>query len=146
MTKTNSFENEWLLHIFNNAAIADIGNGAGLPAGVAGNLYVSLHTGDPGEGGTQATNETGYTGYNRIPVVRSAAGWEVTASSCSPAADIDFDECTGAAGGDLSYFGVGKEAGTGGTDLLYSGTLTPNITMAIGVIPRIKTTTTITED
>jgi hypothetical protein len=30
--------------------------------------------------------------------------------------------------------------------MLYKGTVTPNITMAAGVIPRLKTTSTISED
>jgi hypothetical protein len=145
-SKSTIFENEFLLHVFNNSAIADIGNGAGLPAGVEGNLYVSLHTAALSDGSVQNTNETGYTGYNRIAVVRSASGWTVTADSVSPAAVITFDECSASPGGDITYFAVGKEAGTGATDILYWGALTPSIPMAIGVIPRVKTTTAITED
>jgi hypothetical protein len=36
--------------------------------------------------------------------------------------------------------------GAGDEMVLYWGDLTPSITMATGVIPRIKTTSTITED
>lgn len=32
-----------------------------------GNVYVSLHTADPGEGGDQTTNEVSYTSYARVP-------------------------------------------------------------------------------
>ena len=148
MSKGNTFENELLLHIFNNADIADIGDAAGLQNSVAaGSLYVSLHTADPGETGDATTNETAYTGYARVAVARSGAGWTVTANSVSPFADIDFGECTASPGAALTHFAVSSGIdGTGVEDILYYGTLTPNITMATGVIPRIKTTSTITED
>ena len=47
------------------------------------------------------------------------------------------------AGGAITHFSVGTGVSS---KLLYSGTVTPNITMAVGVIPRLKTTSTITED
>jgi hypothetical protein len=67
----------------------------------------------------------------------------VTNNSVSPAANIDFAECTASAGGPITHFGVGTGVSN---NLMYSGTVTSNITMAVGVIPRIKTTSTITED
>lgn len=146
MSKTNSFENSLLLLVFNNTDIANIGDAAGLQnSATAGSLYVSLHTADPGEAGSQTTSETAYTGYARVGVARSGAGWTVTANSVSPAANVDFGECTASAGGAITHFGIGTDSSGAGT-LLYSGTVTPNITMAVGVIPRLKTTTAITED
>jgi hypothetical protein len=146
MSKSNTFENDLLLLIFNNTDITLIGDAAGLQnSAAAGSLYVSLHTGDPGEGGSQTTSETAYTGYARVAVARSGAGWTVTGNSVSPAANIDFGECTASAGGAITHFGVGAES-SGAGKLLYSGTVTPNITMAVGVIPRLKTTSTVTED
>ena len=115
---------------------------------VVGSLYVSLHTSDPGEAGNQTTNEAGYTGYARIPVARSGAGFTVSGSAptqVAPAANVDFGLCTAVPGGAITYFGIGTDtSGTG--KLLYSGTVTPNITMAIGVIPRLTTASTVTED
>lgn len=146
MSKSNTFENSLLLHIFNNSAIANIGDATGLPASAtAGSLYVSLHTADPGEAGSAITSETAYTGYARVARARSGAGWVVTANSVSPATDIDFGECTASPGAAITHFGVVNTASGAGV-LLYSGTLTPNITMAVGVIPRVKATSTITED
>lgn len=143
MSKGNTFENDWLKLIFNATAIANIAdNAAGSPLT---NLYVSLHTADPGEGGDQTTSETAYTGYARVAVARTSGGWTVTANSVSPVANIDFGECTASAGGAITHFGIGTAA-SGAGKLLYSGTVTPNITMAVGVIPRLKTTSTITED
>lgn len=146
MSKSNTFENDLMLLLFNNTAIADIGDAGGLRATVsAGSLYWSLHTADPGEAGTAITSETAYTGYARIAAARSGAGFTVTANSVSPPANVDFAECTASPGGALTHFGI-VNTSSGAGKLLYSGTLTPNITMAVGVIPRIKTTSTITED
>lgn len=143
MSKSNTFENDLLKLIFNATAIANIAdNAAGAPLG---SLYLSLHTADPGEAGDQTTNETAYTGYARIAVLRTAGGWTVTGSSVSPVAAIDFGECTAVPGAAITHAAIGTViAGAG--KILYSGTLTPNITMAVGVAPRIKTTSTITED
>lgn len=146
MSKTNTFENSLLLLIFNNTDIANIGDAGGLQnSATAGSLYVSLHTSDPGEAGAQNTNETAYAGYARVAVARSGAGWTVTGNSVSPAANIDFGECTASPGGAITHFGIGTDSAGAGT-LLYKGTVTPNITMATGVIPRLKTTSTVTED
>lgn len=146
MSKSNACENGLLLLIFNNTDFAGIGDAGGLQnSATAGSLYVSLHTSDPGEAGDQTTNETAYTSYARVAVARSGAGWTVTGNSVSPAANIDFAECTGSPGAAITHFGIGTDSSGAGT-LLYSGTITPNITMASGVIPRIKSTSTITED
>lgn len=141
MSKGNNLENDILALIFNATAIPDLAeNDSTSPAT---NLSVALHTADPGEAGTQATNETAYTGYSRVNVARTSGGWTVTGNSVSPAANIDFGECTASPGGALTHWSVGTGVAN---ELLYSGTLSPNITMAVGVIPRIKTTSTITED
>lgn len=143
---SNTFENDLALLIFNNTAIADIGDVAGLRATTTpGSLWLALYTADPGEAGTAVTNETAYTGYLRIALARSSAGWTVTGNSVSPTANVDFGECTAAAGGAITHAGV-VNSSSGAGKLLMSGTLTPNITMAVGVAPRIKTTSTITFD
>jgi hypothetical protein len=143
MSKSSAFENDLLKLIFNATAIANLAdNTATAPLT---QLFVSMHTADPGNGGTQATSETAYTGYTRIALNRTSGAWTVTASSVSPVANVDFGECTAAPGGAITHVSVGV-AVSGASKILYSGTLTPNITMAVGVIPRIKTTSTITED
>ena len=142
MSKGNTFENDILKLIFNGTAIANLADNAA--ASPAGNLYVSLHTADPGEGGDQTTSEIAYTGYARVAVARSTGGWTVTNNSVSPAANIDFPVGTGGAGV-ATHFGVGT-AGAGAGKLLYKGTITPNITCGNGVTPRLTTSTAITED
>ena len=146
MSKSNTFENDLMLLLFNNTNIANIGDAAGLLGSTAaGTFWYSLHTADPGETGTAVTNETAYTGYTRVSAARSGAGFVVTGNSVSPGANVDFGECTAAAGGPITHFGI-VNTSSGAGKLLYSGTVTPNITMAVGVIPRLKTTSTITED
>ena len=146
MSKSNACENSILLLIFNASDwlyVADDTVTTPLT-----DLYVSLHTADPGEAGNQPNNETEYTNYARVAVARTDAGWTVTTNSVSPAANIDFAECGVTPGAAITHFGIGASANLAGTGnvLYYSGTVTPNITMAAGVIPRLKTTSTITED
>lgn len=143
MSKGNTFENDWLKLIFQATAIANIADNAS--SSPLTNLYVSLHTGDPGEAGDQTTNETAYTGYGRVAVARSAGGWTVTDNSVSPAANIDFGACSAIPGGAITHFAIGT-ASSGAGKILYSGTVTPNITMAVGVTPRLTTASAITED
>jgi hypothetical protein len=141
MSKGNTFENDVLKLIFNATAIADLAqDDASSPATT---LTVALHTADPGEAGDQTTSETAYTGYARVAVARTTGGWTVTANSVSPVANIDFGECTASPGAAITHFSVGTGVSN---KMLYKGTVTPNVTMAVGVIPRLKTTSTITED
>lgn len=143
MSKGDTFENDLLKLIFNATAIANIADNAATSP--LTNLYVSLHTADPGETGDQTTNEAAYTGYARVAVARTSGGFTVTANSVSPVANIDFGECTASPGAAITHFAIGT-ASSGTGKVLYKGTVTPNITMATGVIPRLKTTSTITED
>lgn len=143
MSKGNTFENDLLLLIFNATAIANIADNAA--SSPLTNLYVSLHTADPGEAGSQTTNESAYTAYARQAVVRSGSGWTVTANSVSPAANIEFPAGSGADNETVTHFAVGTAA-SGAGKILYKGTLTPNIEVTDGVTPVITTASTITED
>src|SRR4051794_26930841 len=94
MSKGDTFENDLLKLIFNATAIANIADNAA--ASPLTNLYVSLHTADPGEGGSQTTSECNYTGYARQAVARTTGGFTVTANSVSPVADVTFPNPTNA--------------------------------------------------
>jgi hypothetical protein len=142
MSKSNTFENDWLKLIFNATAIANLADNAA--SSPLTNLYVSLHTADPGEAGNQSTSEIAYTSYARVAVARTSGGWTVTNNSVSPVANIDFPAATGGSG-TITYFGVGS-ASSGTGVLYYSGTVTPNISVTSGVTPRLTTASTITED
>jgi hypothetical protein len=146
MSKSNTFENEILAHIFNNANIANIGDATGVRGStVAGSLYLSLHTADPGEAGTATTSEISYTGYARKAVARSAGGFTVTGNAVTLTVDVDFGKMTGGTGGTVTHFAVVKEL-SGASVVLYKGAVSPTIAVANGIIPRLETGTTITEE
>jgi hypothetical protein len=134
MSKSNTLENELLLHIFQNANIALIGDATGLRSSTTvGSLYVSLHTADPGEAGSQTTNEAAYTGYARKAVARTSGAWTVTNNLVENAAVVTFDPCT-AGSSTVTYFGVGTDS-AGAGKLLYSGALTGSLAISAGIIP-----------
>ena len=145
MSKSDAWENALLLLLFNNTNAANIGDATGLRGStVAGTFYVSLHTADPGEAGNQSSSEAAYTGYARVSVARSAAGWTVSASTVSPTSTISFPACTGGTA-TVTHWGVGT-ASTGTGVLLYSGTVAPTIAVSSGITPRLTTSSQITED
>lgn len=133
MSKGNTFENELLALIFNNTAIANIGDASGLqPSATAGSLYVSLHTADPGEAGDQTTNEVSYTGYARQAVARNGSNWTVSGNGAENTNAITFPECSDGAS-TVTHFAVGTAAsGTG--KILYSGALTASLDLSAGTI------------
>jgi hypothetical protein len=146
MSKSNAFENLLLLTVFQNANLTGLGDATGVRGStVAGSLYISLHTGDPGEAGAQNTSETTYGGYARVARARNATDFTVTGSSVSPAANIDFPACTSGTA-TITHFGVGMASGTAAGTLMYSGAVTPNISVSTGVTPRLTTASAITED
>ena len=143
MSKSDTFENDLLKLIFNATAIANIADNAA--SSPLTNLYVALHTADPGESGTQSTSEISYTGYARVAVARTSSGWTITTNSVSPVADITFGQMTAGSGGTATYASVGV-ASSGATKILYSGALSPSQVVANGVTPIVKAGSTITED
>ncbi len=145
MSKSDAFESALLALIFQNTNIANVGDATGLRgAAAAGQLFVALHTADPGEAGTQTTNEVAYTGYARVGLARSSGGFTITGNSVSPATNVDFPACT-AGSATATHFSIGV-ASTGAGMVLYKGAITPTIAIAAGVTPRLTTVTAITED
>ena len=146
MSKSDTYENDWMKLQFNNTDIANIGDAGGLRGSVtAGNLYWALYTSDPGDTGSAVTNETAYTSYARQGFTRNGTNFVVTGNSVSPGADVTFPECSASPGAPITHAGI-VNTPSGAGKLMYSGPMSPNITMAIGVSPIIKATSTITED
>ena len=117
MSATNTVETEVLALIFNADAWANVADNAATSP--LTNLYVSLHTADPGEAGDQTTNETAYTNYARVAVARTSGGWTVSGNSAENAAAI-------------THFGIGSAtSGTG--SLFFKGTC--SLTVSSGVTP-----------
>jgi hypothetical protein len=120
MSKGNNLENDLLNLIFRAAAIANIADNAGTSP--LTNLWISLHTGNPGEDGTQETSECAYTSYARVAVARSASGWtESTAGATDNVAAIVFPQATGGSE-TATHFAVGTSE-TGPGKILYYGAI-----------------------
>lgn len=132
MSKGNTFENDLMKLIFNGTPIANIADNAA--SSPLTNLYVSLHTADPGEGGSQTTSESAYTGYARVAVSRDGTGWTVTNNQATNAALISFPECTGGSS-TVTHAAVGT-ASSGAGKLLYSGALDANRDISDGITPQ----------
>lgn len=142
MGKSSTFDNDLLKLIFNATAIANMAdNAASAPLT---NLFMALHTADPTAAGTQASSEIAYTGYARVAVARTGSGWTVTASSVSPTADVVFGAMTAGAGGTATFASVGV-ASSGASKILYSGSLSPSISVVNGVTPKVLAGSTIGE-
>ena len=159
--KGTELQRTLLNYIFCTSATSAAGGAASGPGGAATStttlLYVSLHTADPGNAGTQATNEVAYTGYTRIATQRTASagvgGWTISAafSPCSvyPTTGVTFPQCTTASTLIITNWAVGtaSSAATQGTTFLYyCGTVTPNISLGANVTPSLTTGSACTED
>jgi hypothetical protein len=138
MSKSDAFEAQLLNHIFKNSELSAI------TAGVT-SLWVSLHTGDPGEAGNQTTSEPTYEGYVRSEIARSAVGFTVTAAQAYFMSALNFAAAVSADGTiSITHFGIGTASGGAGV-LLYSGTVTPAISITTGVTPQLTAATKVTE-
>lgn len=135
MSKGNTFENDFLLLVFNNTNAALIGDATGLRgSSTAGSLYVSLHTANPDEAGDQTSSETSYGSYARVAVARSGSGWTVTGNAVTNAALIQFPQCSSGTA-TLTHFAVGTDSsGTG--KILYKGALTSSLAVSSGIQPQ----------
>ncbi len=140
MSAGNTTENNVLLLIFNNTAWANLGDAGGiLGSSAAGSLYISLHTADPGETGTQLTSEAAYTSYARVAVARTSGGWTVSGTAPTQAANaaaVTFPACTGSSA-TCTYFGVGRATTGNAGELLFSGALTSPASLSVtnGITP-----------
>lgn len=136
MSMTNEAEQALIDLLFLNTDWANVGDAAGLQnSAAAGVFYISLHTADPGEAGTQSTSEgTIYTSYARVAVARSGAGWTRVGSTVSNAALVQFPACTGSSC-TATHFGIGTDS-SGAGHLIASGALTSSLAISNGIQPQ----------
>lgn len=135
MSASNTLETAILQHIFENEDIPNVGDATGLRgSSTAGNLYISLHTSDPGEGGAQNTNEATYTGYARSAVARSGGEWSTSGNTVSNVNEIEFPEAS-AGTNTITHFGIGT-ASSGAGVLLFSGALGASLAVSAGITPK----------
>lgn len=146
MTISNTTETAILKLTYQAIAWANYADNAA--ASPQSQIGVSLHTADPGDAGDATTSEVAYTGYGRVNVARSTAGWTEASGTVTPVANIDFTAGT-AGTGIVTFFATGKSTATppvGAQAILWSGTVSPSINTGNGVTPRLTTASNITLD
>lgn len=140
MSASNAMESNILLLLFNNTNMANYGDATGIRGSTtAGSLYVSLHTANPDETGSQTTSEISYTGYARVAVARSAGGWTVSGTAPTQAANtsaVTFGACT-AGSGTATHLGIGRDSSAAG-ELSFSGALTASLAISAGITPQFN--------
>ena len=132
MSFGNTFENDLMKLIFQGTAIANIADNAA--SSPPTNLYVSLHTADPGEAGDQTTSEATYSSYTRVAVSRDSGGWTVTGNAVTNAALIQFPQATGGTN-TITHFAIGTAASSTGK-VLARGALSASLAVSSGIQPQ----------
>lgn len=127
MSIGNTTENDICLLLFNATALSWNANSS---------LYVSLHTSDPGEAGSQTTNEASYTSYARVTVSRNSSGWTVSSNTATNTALIQFPQCTGGTN-TITHVAIGTAtSGTG--QIIASGALSASLSVSSGIQPQFS--------
>ncbi len=122
MSKGNTTENDMVAYVFNGTAFS---------WSAATILYVALHTADPGEAGSQTTNEATFGGYARVGVNRNAGGWTVAGNAAANTALVQFPQCTSGTN-TITHVSVGT-ASSGAGQILYSGALSASLAVSSGI-------------
>lgn len=135
MSATNAFETALLSLIITNTDATNVGDAGGLRgSATAGVFYISLHTANPNETGTQTTSEAAYGGpYARVSVARSTAQWTVSGATGDNDNAITFAACTSGSETE-THFGVGSDASGAGNLFLY-GALASSLAVSSGITP-----------
>jgi len=122
MSRTNAAETDYLLLMFNNVDWEFVGDTAGLQASAgAGDLFISLHTADPGETGDQETNEATFGSYGRVSVARTGSEWVVSGNNASNVNAIPFTEASSGSE-TITHVGIGTDS-SGAGNLIWFGIL-----------------------
>ena len=127
MSFANSTETDLLEKIFKATALPWDGNS---------DLYLALHTADPGEAGSQTTNEATYTSYARVTVARSGVGWTVSNPTATNAALVQFPTCSGSTN-TITHVSIGTAA-SGAGQVLVSGALNSSLSVSSGIQPQFS--------
>lgn len=134
MAKSTLQQTGYLKLVYQNQTLANIGDVGGLqPSATAGNLYASLYISDPTDDDTGT--EANYTGYVRLPVVRSAVGFTINNDTISNAILLAFGVNT-ATTNTITHVAF-RTALTGG-DIVHQGELKVPITVTVGNYPKFE--------
>lgn len=131
-------------NVTENDLVKFLALGTAMPA-YGASFYMHLHTADPGEAGTSATNEATYTDYARVAVPRDAGGFTVCDADGTPnasgsafknTAEVTFPECNASFSPEtqtITHASVCSAAG----QLIYKGALSTPIVVGALNTPRI---------
>jgi hypothetical protein len=131
--KGNSNSIGWLELIFQATVLTAMNTLIANASSPLTQLFVSLHTADPGAAGSQTTSEAAYTGYARVAVARTSGGWSISNETISNVGAINFPLCTGGSETE-TFVGVGT-ASSGAGVLLWAGPLTAGLAVSNGITP-----------
>ena len=125
-----SFSNE-----AETAVLQQIFVGTALPWNGNTDLYISLHTADPGEGASATSSEANYGSYARVAVTRAT---DFTISGATVANDtlIQFPTCDSGTS-ICTYVGI-VNTSTGSGTMLVSGQLNSTVTVTTGIQPQFS--------
>jgi hypothetical protein len=126
MSKSNTTENDILAMALKGVDPAWRANA---------NSFVALHTADPGEAGTQLTNEATYGSYARVPVAK-ASGWTDAGSTFTNAALIQFPQCSSGTNV-VTHVSIGTLV-SGAGQVLWSGALSASLSVSTGIQPQFS--------
>ena len=125
--KGSIFANDVLAYFFQQTAPTYASNA---------NFYMALHTADPNLSSPsyQGTSEATYTGYARIAIPRSSAGFTIVNNLISNTAIVLFATCTGGNNTITNWsWGVSSSSSTG--EIIYTGFLAVPIIVTAGIQP-----------
>lgn len=122
---------------FSNAAETAILNqifvGTALPWNGNTNLWIALHTADPGEAGTAVTSEATYGGYARIVLTR-ATDFTVSGNQISNANLEQFAQCT--SGSNTITHASIVDTASGAGNIIIKAPLNTSIPVSTGIQPQ----------
>lgn len=134
MARSNTLETGYLKLLYQNVDLANIGDATGLRGSTtAGNFYAALFVTNPTDAdiGTEAS----YTGYARVPIVRTVSGFTVSGNVVSNAVQVLFPTNTGST---QTVFYVGVMTASSGGDLMHHGVLGSALETENGDAPKFE--------
>lgn len=124
MSFSNTAETAVLNQVFVGTALAWNGNT---------DLWIALHTADPGEAGTAVTSEAAYGSYARVTLTR-ATDFTVSGNQVSNANLEQFPQCS--SGSEVITYASIVTTSAGAGTIIARAALTSSITVSTGVQPQ----------
>jgi hypothetical protein len=124
---------------FSNSAETSINSyifaGTSVPWNGNTDLWLALHTADPGEAGTAVTSEANYTGYSRVTLTR-ASDFTISGATVQNANLEQFPVCSGGSSV-CTHVSIVTSASGAGT-IIVSGALNSTVTVSNGIQPQFS--------